>query len=92
MGNQEVGSAGRFGARYGRVARRRVAEIEDDMEDDHTCPECDEPAVDRTDTGIWECGNCGYAFAGGAYRPDTPGGRTVERSIRAALAEDGDEQ
>lgn len=92
MGNQEVGSAGRFGARYGRVARRRVAEIEADMQDDHACPECDEPTVDRTDTGIWECGNCGHTFAGGAYRPETPGGRTVERSIRAALAEDGDEQ
>jgi large subunit ribosomal protein L37Ae len=91
MGNQEVGSAGRFGARYGRVARRRVAEIEDEMNDDHTCPECEEARVGRTDTGIWECENCGHAFAGGTYRPETPGGRTVERSIRAALADEGDE-
>ncbi|WP_049902367.1 50S ribosomal protein L37ae [Halococcus agarilyticus] len=91
MGNQEVGSAGRFGARYGRVSRRRVAEIEADMNDDHGCPECGEDSVDRTDTGIWECGKCGHAFAGGAYRPETPGGRTVERSIRAALADEGSE-
>ncbi|WP_049998348.1 50S ribosomal protein L37ae [Halococcus sediminicola] len=91
MGTEKVGSAGRFGARYGRVARRRVAEIEADMEDDHACPECEESRVERTDTGIWECGNCGYAFAGGAYRPATPGGRTVERSIRAALADEGSE-
>jgi len=82
-----VGSAGRFGARYGRVARRRVAEIESDMNDDHTCPDCGSPAVDRKGTGIWACGRCGYTFAGGTYRPETPGGRQVRRSIRAALSD-----
>ena len=85
-----VGSAGRFGARYGRVARRRVKEIEATMHEDHECPECGEEAVDRQGTGIWECGNCGYKYAGGAYRPETPGGQSVRRSIRAALA--GDEE
>jgi large subunit ribosomal protein L37Ae len=85
-----TGSAGRFGARYGRVARRRVAEIEAEMRDDHTCPECEEKRVDRKGTGIWECGACGYTYTGGAYRPQTPAGRTVQRSIRAALAEEED--
>ena len=83
-----VGSAGRFGARYGRVARRRVAEIEDDMHEDHECPDCGTEAVDRGGTGIWECQRCGYKFAGGSYRPETPGGRDVRRSLRAALSED----
>lgn len=83
-----VGSAGRFGPRYGRVARKRVAEIEEAMEADHVCPKCDAERVERTDTAIWECGACGYRFAGGTYRPETPGGQTVERSIRAALSED----
>lgn len=86
-----TGSAGRFGARYGRVARRRVTEIEAGMNDDHTCPECGEKRVDRQGTGIWECSYCGYTYTGGTYRPETPGGKTVRRSIRAALAED-DEQ
>jgi large subunit ribosomal protein L37Ae len=86
----QTGSAGRFGARYGRVARRRVAEIEENMHDDHECPECGEKRVDRKGTGIWECSYCGYTFAGGTYKPETPGGRTVTRSIRAALAEDED--
>ncbi|MFB6179453.1 MAG: 50S ribosomal protein L37ae [Halorientalis sp.] len=85
-----TGSAGRFGARYGRVARRRVAEIESDMKDDHDCPECGKNRVERQGTGIWQCENCGYKFAGGTYRPETPGGKTVTRSIRAALAEDED--
>jgi large subunit ribosomal protein L37Ae len=87
-GKRRTGSAGRFGARYGRVARRRVAEIESDTNDDHTCPDCGSNAVDRQGTGIWQCGKCGYKFAGGTFRPQTPGGRTVTRSIRAALAED----
>jgi large subunit ribosomal protein L37Ae len=86
-----TGSAGRFGARYGRVARRRVAEIEGEMRDEHECPECGRDRVDRDGTGIWECGYCGYTFTGGAYSPQTPGGRTVTRSIRAALADDDDE-
>jgi large subunit ribosomal protein L37Ae len=83
-----TGSAGRFGARYGRVSRKRVAEIESDMNADHTCPDCGSDAVDRQGTGIWQCGKCGYKYAGGTYRPETPAGRTVKRSIRAALGED----
>jgi large subunit ribosomal protein L37Ae len=87
----KTGSAGRFGARYGRVSRRRVADIERTMNEDHTCPDCGADAVDRDGTGIWECGKCGYRYAGGTYRPETPGGRAVRRSIRAALAETDDE-
>ena len=85
------GSAGRFGPRYGRVARRRVSEIEGEMREEHACPECGEKRVSRDGTGIWECGNCGHTFTGGAYRPETPGGQTVRRSIRAALSEGGEE-
>jgi len=90
-GGRRTGSAGRFGARYGRVARRRVAEIEAEMRDDHVCPDCGARRVERRETGIWECSRCGHAFAGGTYRPETPGGRSVRRSIRAALAEESDE-
>ncbi|RJT02693.1 MULTISPECIES: 50S ribosomal protein L37ae [Halococcus] len=87
MVNKKAGSAGRFGARYGRVSRRRVAEIEADMED----ATVDGDDVTRVGTGIWKNEETGETFAGGAYRPETPGGRTVKRSIRAALAEENDE-
>jgi large subunit ribosomal protein L37Ae len=83
-----TGSAGRFGARYGRVARRRVAEIEAEMNADHACPDCGDERVQRAGTGIWECKACDHTFAGGAYTPQTPAGKTVTRSIRAALGED----
>lgn len=83
----KVGSAGRFGARYGRVARKRVAEIESEMHEDHTCPECGAERVSRQGTGIWECSRCGYRFAGGTFRPTTAAGEAVERSIRAAVGD-----
>ncbi len=82
-----VGSAGRFGARYGRVARRRVAEIEADME--HATVDGED--VTRVGTGIWKNEETGETFTGGAYRPQTPAGKTVTRSIRAALADDSEE-
>lgn len=85
---RQTGSAGRFGARYGRVARKRVADIEREMRDDHVCPECGAARISRKGTGIWECGACSHRFAGGTYRPTTPAGRTVDRSIRAALSDE----
>ena len=82
----QVGSAGRFGARYGRVSRRRVSEIEDDMR--HAKVDGDD--VTRVGTGIWKNEETGEVFTGGAYRPETPAGGAVRRSIRAALGEDGE--
>jgi large subunit ribosomal protein L37Ae len=81
----KTGSAGRFGARYGRVARRRVAEIEEDTQN----ASVDGDSVKRVGTGIWVNEETGETFTGGAYRPETPAGKTVKRSIRAAL---GDEE
>jgi len=82
-----VGSAGRFGARYGRVARRRVKEIEAEMRD----ATVDDDDVTRVGTGIWKNEETGELFTGGTYRPETPGGRQVRRSIRAALSGEEEE-
>ena len=87
---RNIGSAGRFGARYGRVARRRVSEIEEGM----NSATVDGDSVKRIGTGVWVNKETGETFTGGAYRPQTPGGRGVSRSIRAALEaeeEDDDE-
>ncbi|PSP21304.1 50S ribosomal protein L37ae [Halobacteriales archaeon QH_10_65_19] len=88
MSEQEnrTGSAGRFGARYGRVARRRVAEIEREMRNSTV----DGDNVTRVGTGIWVNEETGEKFTGGAYKPKTPAGKTVTRSIRAAL--EGDDE
>lgn len=83
----QTGSAGRFGARYGRVSRKRVADIERMMRRDHACPECGEDEVSREGTGVWACSSCGHQFAGGAFVPQTPAGMEGQRSIEAALSE-----
>ena len=85
---RKVGSAGRFGARYGRVARKRVSDIESEMKN----ATVDGDSVKRTGTGVWVNKETGETFTGGAYRPETPGGRSVRRSIRAALDEESDEE
>ena len=83
-----TGSAGRFGARYGRISRRRVAEIEKEMRN----ATVDGDNVKRVGTGIWVNEETGEKFTGGAYKPETPAGKTVKRSIRAALAEDDNDE
>lgn len=87
MSNQQrrVGSAGRFGARYGRISRKRVGDIERLMRADHACPECETEEVSRDGTGIWECNRCGYRFAGGSFLPETPAGMEAGRAVETAL-------
>jgi large subunit ribosomal protein L37Ae len=82
MAKSKTGSAGRFGARYGRVSRRRVAQIESEMRNATR----DGNDVKRVGTGVWVNEETGEKFTGGAYRARTPAGETVRRSIRAALA------
>jgi large subunit ribosomal protein L37Ae len=81
-----TGSAGRFGCRYGRFVRKRVAEMEAISRAAHRCPRCDMVSVRRMGTGIWGCRKCGFKFAGGAYQPQTPtlriALRTIERSLQ----------
>jgi large subunit ribosomal protein L37Ae len=74
-------SAGRFGPRYGRFIRKRVSEVEEVQKATHTCPRCDQKAVKRKGTGIWECRKCKFKFAGGAYVPQTPTYRIAQRAI-----------
>lgn len=78
----KVGSTGRFGARYGRKAKRSVRDIEDKMHAKHICPRCDRPGVKRTHAGIWKCKKCGNVFTGGAYIPTTPMGKVAKRNIK----------
>ena len=92
MGHTKVvGSAGRFGARYGSTLRRKVAMIEAKMRAPHRCPRCYTPGrLKRVSVGIWTCRKCGYTFAGGAWIPRTELGKTftpeelrhVKRTVR----------
>lgn len=77
MGLKKLGSAGRFGARYGRKIKKKVAEIERVLHQKHKCPYCARPGVKRVATGIWYCSKCEAKFAGKAYEPGV-GTETVE--------------
>jgi len=79
---KKAGSAGRFGARYGSLARKQVATIESVQKAKHTCERCGADAVRRIHTGIWGCRKCGFEFAGGAYTPETGAGQGVRKTLR----------
>jgi len=77
---KKVGSTGRFGPRYGSQLKKRFLKIEDGMNATHRCPNCASPTVKRKSVGIWNCKKCGLNFAGGAWTPITPTGRTASRT------------
>ncbi len=66
---KKVGSAGRYGVRYGRKTKKAVAEIEKKQKQRHQCPVCSKKSVVRVAAGIWQCKKCKAKFAGGAYEP-----------------------
>lgn len=68
---KKVGSAGRYGSRYGKKVKKLVAEIEKIQKKKHVCPRCKMPYVKRLASGIWMCKKCGVKFAGPAYYPKT---------------------
>ncbi|MFA5259234.1 MAG: 50S ribosomal protein L37ae [Candidatus Pacearchaeota archaeon] len=63
---KKVKAAGRFGARYGRSVRRKIAEIESVQRKKQTCLFCNGVAK-RLSKGIWECKKCKKKFASHTY-------------------------
>lgn len=79
---KKVGSAGRFGPRYGALHRRTVGNIEKIQKAAHPCARCGAVSVYRTQTAIWECQKCKYTFAGGAYSPTTGAGQGADKALK----------
>jgi len=69
----KLGSAKRFGARYGSKPKHKYAKIEKEQRKKHKCPYCHNIKVKRLSMGIWHCRKCNSKFTGKAY--------TVEKSI-----------
>lgn len=81
---KKVGSAGRFGSRYGVRLRNRFAAVERRRKAFYQCPRCAHQAVKRRAAGIWHCRHCDLTYAGGAYAPGTarsPGKRTARPNL-----------
>lgn len=62
---KKIGSAGRFGAGYGKVKQRLVS-VEKKQRVKQECPFCKGRAK-RSAKAIWECVKCNKKFASGAF-------------------------
>ena len=82
MVKKTLGSAKRFGARYGKTVKSKVAKIEAEQRRFHKCPYCTYEKVKRVSAGIWECRKCGAKFTGRAYTPE-------KRKIQIKASSDG---
>ena len=70
MRTKKVGSAGRFGPRYGKKIRAKVAEVEQRQRAKHRCPYCSKLTIKRVASGIYRCTKCQKTFTGRAYTPE----------------------
>ena len=64
---KKFGSVKRYGARYGRRLKDKIADIEKRSKKPNKCPFCKKLSAKRIAVGIWQCKKCGSKFAGGAY-------------------------
>jgi len=62
MRTKKVKAAGRFGVRYGRRVRTKIAEIESKQRKKQDCLFCNGVAK-RLSKGIWKCNKCDKKFA-----------------------------
>ena len=67
MATKKVGSAGRFGARYGKRVRSKVTEIEKRQKQKQRCPNCRRLTIKRLASGIYLCKKCNLKLTGKAY-------------------------
>lgn len=68
---QGLGSVKRFGARYGRTTKQRLALIEQLQKSPQKCPYCLKSRVKRIATGIFNCVKCNSKFTGKAFTVNT---------------------
>jgi large subunit ribosomal protein L37Ae len=63
---KKVKAAGRFGTRYGRRVRTKIAEVETPQRKKQECLFCNGIAK-RLSKGIWKCKKCNKKFASHTY-------------------------
>ena len=62
-----LGPVKRFGTRYGRTTKHKLAKIEIELKKAHNCPYCSKNKVSRVSYGIWNCEKCKNTFTARAY-------------------------
>ncbi len=81
MTTKKVGSAGRFGVRYGVGIRKKLIKAEKEQKKVVACPSCSFLKVKRKAAGLFECKKCGCVFAGGAYTSETLAGKSIKKIV-----------
>lgn len=66
-----LGSIKRFGTRYGRPLKLKLAKVEVEQKKRHKCPYCSKPKVSQISFGIWHCEKCKAKFTARAYTVGT---------------------
>lgn len=81
----KLGSAKRFGARYGKKPKQIFAEIEKLQRSKHRCPYCHYVKAKRLSFGIWYCSKCNSKFTGRAYTisEELPTEKEIKEEIAA---------
>jgi len=74
----------RFGTRYGRTIRERLASIEEGYRGKHKCPYCSYVKVSREAAGIWNCTKCKAKFTSRAFQLTKP---TAVKSVQISEEE-----
>lgn len=65
-----TGSVKRFGARYGRSVKNKIAILEKESKPDQLCPYCKNKKAKRIAFGIFSCKKCNAKFTSKAYIVD----------------------
>lgn len=60
----------RFGPRYGRTVKQKVAKVESLAKKTYKCPFCNAERVKKKEAGIWTCNKCEKTFTSKAYTVD----------------------
>lgn len=67
---KKVKAAGRFGCRYGKRVRSKLAAVETIQRKKQKCPFCGKLQAKRLSKGIWHCKKCDKKFASNTYHLD----------------------
>jgi len=81
---KKFGSVKRYGSRYGKRLKDKVADIEKKSKKPSKCPYCNKLSAKRIAAGIWQCKKCGSKFTGDAYY--------LEKKVSAVAKEQKEEK
>jgi len=62
-----LGPVKRFGTRYGRTLKHKLAKIEVEQKQRHKCPYCGKLKVSFVSFGVWQCDKCNSRFTARAF-------------------------